>query len=400
MHPRTQPLDLFSTFAMLEGDYFRKWIAEPRLRRSMETSLAQSNEPVQSEAVWSIYWYRQWQTPNSRWAESHLTAYLQESCYWVARNLVQRLNSNQYTVADCFQIANSEVRRVLQHFSPDRGSSLKSYSSLVLGNILKDMLRQRQTADICSDWSLLRKVSKKRVKDVLSSTGVVEPEAAQYQFAWVCFQTLYVPSDDGGALPQPDAQLWNAIANLYNSRRLGQLTVAGNSLTAEQIESRLHKLSRWIRAYLYPDVGSLNRPKPGQEVGELQDDLSDSDSQDLLDRAIEQEETAQRSTQKGQLQQVLTDALTKLEPELQEFLRLFYQQKLSQQELASHLQLSQPTVSRRMKKAEEKMLGAILDWRQSQLNQFPDPNELKSISNALREWLMMYYDLPEAEVSA
>jgi predicted transcriptional regulator len=78
---------------------------------------------------------------------------------------------------------------------------------------------------------------------------------------------------------------------------------------------------------------------------------------------------------------------------------LFYQQKMSQQDLASHLQLSQPTVSRRIKKAEEKLLGTLLDWRQSQLNQFPDPNELKDISIGLREWLAMYYDSPTPQNS-
>lgn len=393
MHPRNQILDLFSTFAMLDGDYFRKWIADPRLRRSMESSLESTLESSQSEKVWSLYWYKKWQSQDSRWAESHLTAYLQESCYWTAQTLVQRLKSTQYTVADCFQIANSEVQRVLQHFAPERGNNLKSYASLVLTNILKDTFRQRQAADICSNWALLRKVSKKRVVVVLFHTGVAEPEASQYQLAWRCFQALYVPSDNsGGALPNPDARLWHDVALLYNTKRQGQLTIAGSALTSAQIESRLNKLAEWIRAYLYPSVDSLNRSKSGQEVGELQDDLSDPISQDLLDQAIEQEDAEQRSGQTVQIQAVLNQALETLEPELQEILQLFYQQKLSQQELASHLKTSQPTVSRRIKKAEEKLLKAVLDWQQSELNQFPDPNALKSIGVALRSWLITYYD--------
>jgi DNA-directed RNA polymerase specialized sigma24 family protein len=132
----------------------------------------------------------------------------------------------------------------------------------------------------------------------------------------------------------------------------------------------------------------------------LLDDLTDpSFSQNLLDQELEREEIEQRTSQKGQLQAILTKALEDLEPDLQEILRLFYQQKMSQQDLASHLQLSQPTVSRRIKKAEEKLLGTLLDWRQSQLNQFPDPNELKDISIGLREWLAMYYDSPTPQNS-
>jgi RNA polymerase sigma factor (sigma-70 family) len=179
---------------------------------------------------------------------------------------------------------------------------------------------------------------------------------------------------------------------LYNTKRQGQLTVAGQALTPEQIEGQLNKLARWIRGYLYPNVDSLNRTKVGQELGEIQDDLSDPISQDLLDQAIEREELSQRSSQKDELQTILINALARMEPELKEILQLFYQQKMSQQDMASHLQLSQPTVSRRIKKAEEHLLEALLKWRQTQLNQFPDPNEIKHISVALRSWLLMYDD--------
>jgi hypothetical protein len=79
------------------------------------------------------------------------------------------------------------------------GSSLKSYASLVLANALKDNLRQRQAVDICSDWALLRKWSKKRVIEVLDRVEIAEQDAAQYQLAWFCFKTLYVPNESGGA---------------------------------------------------------------------------------------------------------------------------------------------------------------------------------------------------------
>jgi Sigma-70 region 2 len=190
MVPRNNIIALFSTFALLEGDYFRQWLPEPRLQRSMRQALSNTSELSESDKIWALYWYKCWQTQDSRWAASHLTAYLQEPCYWVAQSLGQRVRSTQYTVADYFQIANSEIQRVLQHFAPDRGSTLKSYASLVLTNVLKDTLRQRQAADICSDWSLLRKVSKKRVADVLTATGVKEPEISQYKFAWFCFKSL------------------------------------------------------------------------------------------------------------------------------------------------------------------------------------------------------------------
>lgn len=389
MNPRTTILNLFSTFAYLEGDNFRRWLTDGRLRQNIQKCV--STQADRSEGLWSVYWFQQWQSQDSPLAETHLFAYLQEPCYWVSQQMARRVQTSQYTLGDYFQIANIDIRRVLNGFAIDRGSSLKSYAVLVLTNALKDTLRQRQAVDICSDWALLRKWSKKRVREVLDRVGIALPEADEYQLAWFCFKILYAPNDSGGersATPSP--ALWQEIADFYNTQR-HQLTIPGATISATQIEVRLTKLGRWLRDYLYPTVNSLNRPKLGEEKGEIQDDLSDDAGLTLLDVAIEREEVTHRTSQQSQLQQILTQAVTDLAPEFQEILQLFYQQGLSQQELASHLNLSQSTVSRRLKKAEESLLQALLTWIQSQLNQFPDPNVLKSISTTLREWLIVHY---------
>jgi RNA polymerase sigma factor (sigma-70 family) len=339
------------------------------------------------ERVWAIYWHRAY--PQHPLAQSHLTAYLQEVCFWMAKEMTHRLQSPQYTLADYFQIANSEIPRVFKSFSPDRGSSFKSYAKLVLTNALKDLLRQRQAADVCSDWSLLRKVSKKRIGEVLLQLGVIEPDAAQYQFAWFCFKTLYIPPDNTAQkLPPPDPIVWQEIATLYNTKRQHQLVIPGAALTATQIEMRLTKLAKWTRSYLYPAIDSLNRSKPEPGTGEVQDDLTDISTGSLLDAAIDREDIALRNTQQSAIHTVLTQALTDLSPELQEIIHLFYRDGLSQQELSTRLQLSQPTVSRRIKKAEQQLLAALLTWIASQLHKFPDPNELKVISTTLKEWLI------------
>jgi RNA polymerase sigma factor (sigma-70 family) len=390
MQPRSEILDLFSTFAFLEGDRFRRWKTDPRLQRSMQGRLAGNTD--RSEGLWSIYWLKQWHSQTSPLAESHLTAYLQEPCYWAAQQIVRRMQKTEYTEADYFQMASMEMRRVLKGFDLERGGNLKSYASMVLSNALKDTLRQRQAADICNNWALLRKWSKKRVKEVLDRVGIAEPEASQYQFAWFCFKTLSSPTESsGGQISNPDPILWQEIADFYNTQRHSQLVVPGANLTPAQIERRLTQLGKWLRDYLYPTMGSLNRPKPGEEGREVQDDLSDSTDSSLLDLAIEREEIEQRTSIRSQLQTLLTQTLADLTPELQEILRLFYQQGLSQQGLAAHLNLSQPTVSRRLKKAQEQLLAALLTWIESELNQFPEPNVLKDISMTLNEWLIGHY---------
>jgi hypothetical protein len=104
MNPRTSILDLFSTFAYLEGDNFRRWVADGRLRRSIQGCITRNAD--RTEGLWSLYWFQQWQSQNVPVAESHLFAYLQEPCYWVSQQMARRVQTSQYTLADYFQLTN------------------------------------------------------------------------------------------------------------------------------------------------------------------------------------------------------------------------------------------------------------------------------------------------------
>jgi RNA polymerase sigma factor (sigma-70 family) len=177
------------------------------------------------------------------------------------------------------------------------------------------------------------------------------------------------------------------VADLYNSKRHQQISPTAPEQSAEQLEARLLKLTRWSRAYLYPTVDSLNKTKPGQEKGEIQDSIADPVATSLLDAAIEAETDQERQQQRSQLQATILQALNQLDGLSQELLRMFYQDRLSQQELASNMKMSQPTVSRRLKKAEETLLTKLL----GSVNKRPEPSELRHISIALKECLESHY---------
>ncbi len=387
MRPRDRLIDQFSTFALLEQDRFGRWIGDPRLERSMQQQLANTSHPTTDDRIWAICWYQQL-TVHSL-AQLHLTAYLQEVCYWIAIEMTRRFKSSQYTPADYFQLANIKIPRVFNSFNPDFSNNLKIYAKLVLTNALKDLLRQRQVADVCSDWSLLRKVSKKRVGEVLLQQGIVEPEAAQYQLAWFCFRTVYTPPqlNSQGLLP-PEPSVWGEMVELYNVQRQQQLVSPGEVLTVDRMELQITKLAKWIRSYLYPPIDSLNRNKPEPGTGEIQDDLTDlNHSKSLLDTAIEQAEFDRRTRQQSELETILTQAFANLKPELQSILQLYYREGLTQKEVAARLQLSQATIYRRIKQAEAQLLSALLAWIESKLNKLPNPDELKDISASLQVWL-------------
>jgi RNA polymerase sigma factor (sigma-70 family) len=388
MRPRQQITELFSTFLQFEADHFEWWITDARLRRQMQRLLQQLQmaEAPTSERFWVMYWHKRWQEQHQP-ADLHLTAYLQESCYWAAQQTVRKFADLQYGLSDCFQIAITEVNSVVKGFNPERGASLKTYGSMAFSSILRDALRQRQIVDLCSNWTLLRRISKKRLLEAFTYGGLADT-MPQYQLAWVCFKTLYVPNPASG-LPKLDAAFWEKVADLYNAQRQ-QMITPGNAINAATIERWLTQTAGWVRAYLYPAVGSLNTPKFGEDTTEVQDLLAAEGADSLLSQLVAEEETTDRVNQQAQLNQALSNAITKLDSQSQEILRLYYQQGLTQQQIMRELALSQASVSRRLSKARENLLSATVQWSQS-LNIVVNPALIKEMSTALDEWLNLRY---------
>ncbi|MBF2047774.1 MAG: sigma-70 family RNA polymerase sigma factor [Leptolyngbya sp. IPPAS B-1204] len=406
MRPRQQITELFSTFLQFEADRFDRWVADARLRRRMQ-QLEQTKQVPTSEQFWALYWYKHWQVANlgrngasqvgmqagdpQPQAGLHLSAYLQESCYWAAQQTVRKFTDLHYRLPDCFQIAVAEVPAVLKGYNPERGASLKTYAGIAFSSVLRDALRQRQVVDLSTGWSLLRRTSKKRLLEALHQAGLAETTIAPYRLAWLCFNQLYVPAAPGERLPKPDPAFWEAVAQLYNQER-HQLVPPGPAVQAATIERWLTQMANWVRSYLYPAVGSLNTPKFSEEATEVQDTLADPTSDSLLTELIEAEESDDRSHQQAKLNQTLTTALSQLDSQSQDILRLYYQQGKTQQQIMQEMAISQASVSRRLSKAREKLLTALVQWGQS-LNIAPTPTLIKDMSTALDEWLNARYQM-------
>lgn len=409
MRPRQDIIQLFSTFAQFDGDRVSRWVEDVRLRRHMQRCLEQTDSGKTgsaSEAGWGRYWHQRWlqeakptnqQPQGYSLSLGHLSAYLQEPCYWAAAQTVRKFTSIQYSLADYFQIAIADVRTVLMGFNPDRGANLKTFASIAFPRLLRDNLRQRQEINLCTNLGLLRRISKKRLLEALMQAGLSASETAQYQLAWVCFNALYVPSQSGsGQLLTVDQTLWAAIADLYNTERRLRLETEAPEGQPETIERWLNQCAGWVRAYLYPAVESLNVPKAGSEAGrERQDDVAAPLQESLLAELIAQEDDRERQDQRSNLRSEIVVALDSLAPQSQEMLRLYYQQGQTQKQIMQHLQMSQATVSRRLTKAREALLLALVQWSQVQMNSAPSPSLIKEMSAALEEWLEVYYGVPD-----
>ncbi|MGF1479986.1 MAG: sigma-70 family RNA polymerase sigma factor [Cyanophyceae cyanobacterium] len=390
MLPRQGIVEIFSTFVQFDCDRFSRWATDVRLRQSM-TRLSQGASEKTTENFWTLYWYKLWQTQPTPLVKGHLSAYLQEVCYWAAQKTAADFASTQYSLSDRFQAAIASTDKILKGFDPNQGFRLKNYASMVFHNQVRVFLRQRQEVDICSDWGLLRKISQKRLAEALTQAGL-SAARSHYILAWNCLKTLYVPSPANTTrkLPKPDKKNWQAIAALYNRERYSQLQPPGPEGSSEQIEQWLLTCARAARAYLYPTVTSINAPKPGQ-TGEVGDDLVREGHDSLLTNLIIEEEVQQRTTQQAQVHQVLTAALAELAPDNQQLLELYYSEQLPQKEIAQRLKTKQYTVSRRLTRIRESLLQTLAQWSQEALHVSLTSDVLKSISAVLDEWLVGYY---------
>ena len=391
MHPRQDTVKIFSTFIQFNDDRFSSWATDNRLRRSMRQSLNQTPTET-SENFWALYWHQVWlEQPNSL-AKGHLAAYLQEICFWSSTKTISGFDSTQYKLSDCFQVAISRIDKVLKGFDRERGFNLKCYASITFANLIRELLRQKKEIDICSDWSLLRKLSQRRMTEALLGAGLDREVVESHVLAWNCFKTVYVPERASSTrkLPKPKPETWSAIANLYD-RQKTQLERSSSSANAQDLEKWMLVCVRAARSYLFPSVTSINQPKPGYESGEIINSLPGEVEESLLSDAIADEEVQQRSQQQTDINQFLTVTIKQLKTEEQQLLKLYYSLELKQAEIAKQLNTQQYSVSRQLARSRKGLLQALAKWSQETMHISLTSDILDNISSLLEEWLASYY---------
>lgn len=390
MRPRQELTEIFSTFIEFEADRFSKWLMNLRLYRNVQNCIQQFPKASISEELLARYWYQSWEDLINSLPKLHLLAYLQEPCYWAAQQIYQKYPNFQYSRPDYFQFAIAELNSVLRGFDPSRRSSLSIYAKIAFSSRLQDILRRRRETDGVTTWTLLRcRIGKKGLIEALQYGGLSNSEIDQYWLAWVCFKTVYTPTQPNvKRLPEPDRSVWETVAKLYNAERHKQLNAPGSPVSPETIEQWMRKVAAYVRSFLHPPIDSLSAPlADGQEI-----DLPDPKTDSGLSLVILEEELQNRRQQQQQMTNLLNTTLQQLDPKTQSVLRLYYQQNQTQQQIAAQLEMSQPTVVRRLRKARDELLGALVKWSRDELNIFPTLNLIEERGTALEEWLQFSWE--------
>jgi RNA polymerase sigma factor (sigma-70 family) len=147
-----------------------------------------------------------------------------------------------------------------------------------------------------------------------------------------------------------------------------------------------------VRAYLYPNMTSLNAPRGEDNAGELQDILPQLTQQSYISEIIASEEQLDRQSQQAQISDVLVKAITELDEEAQKIIQLYYAKQLTQQQIAKELGVKQYTVSRRLTKVRDTLLVKLATWSQESMHISLNPSVLNYINTALEEWLQAHYN--------
>ncbi len=413
MRSRSTPLESFSTFLQFEDDLPRQWVPEGRLQRNMQRHLQQFQNDVKStssktDRFWALYWHKAWELQVANTATNtatntakparnlpldHLNAYLQETCYWAVNRLRSQFAQTQYSLSDCFQIAVLRVPKILQGFDAKQGFGLANYANMLFSTTLRDALRQQQEVDICTHWALLRKTSQKRTIEALTKAGLSSEIVANYGLACQIFRLLYTPTQANGTrkLPPPEAETWDAIVQLYNQQSIAKTDAKADAKTLEQW---LNKTAQAIRNYLNPGTVSLNAPRPGQEEGEWQDYLADTESESLLSGLIQDEELQARLAQRSQLGEILQSGLAHCDAETRSILSLYYGQNFTQQQISDELGIKQYTISRRLTRSKEVLLKQLATWTRDDLHISLTPEVLQAMGSMVEDWLQTHYQEP------
>ncbi len=369
-----------------------------KLRRSIQNCLTHTSQTQQqlSRNFWALYWHHIWleQSANqSQLARHHLSAYLQEACFWAAHKGAALHPSSQGSIADHFNTVWIKFDQVLQGFRSDQGTSLESYAATVFARAINVSLRQLGIADVCSDWGLLRKVSQKLLVETLAHAGHEQTAITRYIALWSCFKEIYTPTQPTATrqLPQPEPAVWQAISDVYNREHLQPNEPM---CTGDNAERWIIASAKAARSYLYPATRSLDQPKPGQDETPL--DLADPDTYPLLDTLILAEAQQERIVHLQQFHTVLYKALSTLNQEALRILRLYYHQGLPQQNIAQQLAIKQYTVSRRLTRSREKLLKILIDWSREHLHISLNLEQLDTMHEILEDWLRHYQNWPDS----
>lgn len=350
-------------------------------------------------------------------ARLHLSAYFEESCFWIAHKLALKRSgksSYSYLFQEYFQIARviaAQPEKILQDYDPSRSDSVKSVKNWGHTKLVTAIL-ERTGEKTHSDAGLLRRQTKTSLKRALEEEGITEKNLASYLLAWQSFKDNYTPDTPkkGQPLPWPNVEHRNNIANEYNQQvdkykrqlivliklsfiyinclvgALFFLTLKADfklspsmnteSINAESIDKLLKFCVKALR--------NSNQIEES-ELDELTMNLESTNTEGI-EAFIAAERQAEQQQELAQKREVLLNAFTALPQDAQIMFMLWYGLDFIQGDVGELFGIPRNQIGNKFKSWRKSLLKDLFN----QLGQKLTSQEVENKSKLLDDWLKYY----------
>ncbi len=366
MKKREDMVQKFSTFLSFGDSKSRlkaTWQVDPELERQMKR-LTQSDPEAKAE-FWARYFLKTlrrvenegdtgtWRQGELREELSvssltvgrHLSAYLQEACFWAAQKSYQRFIflRHKYPLEEYFQIANSATNlpaKLLKNFDFNYPqTNLEGYARIAIIRFIANTIYQQDIEakkEKFSDYGLLKDLTKKELRESLQAKGINPLQIDSYCLVWQCFDEIFQPSQNQGnrRLNPPTQNHLQQIASYYNQRC--------NSLNLQVIPTVGEKIQEMLSICI-----QAAREHRTKRFLPLEDYEKISDSMPTLWDTVMQEEEWE------QVQKLVANLFSAMPEASQTMVKLWQGLNLTQTEMATILKNQYPDLQKQYQVARQ-----------------------------------------------
>jgi hypothetical protein len=323
-------------------------------------------------------------------ARNHLSAYLQEACFWAAQKAYHRfkLLQHKYSLEDYFQMANTGVNppeKLFHNFNFEHSqTNIEGYAKTAIVRIIGNTIYKQNIEakrDKFSDFGLLKDLSNRELREALIDKGLNSAQINFHYLVWQCFDEIIQPNHSQGSssLETLNEQDLQQIFNYYNLRlqRIDVTAVATSKGKVKEMLATCIQAARDSRTKRFIPLDNS-------------DNISDS-KPTPLDLAIEEEE-------REQVQSLVAKLFEEMPEMGQTLLKLWQGLNLTQTEMARVLEKTFPElqkqyqVARRLAKYNNTILKSfVTKWNETYPNFFlSSDRDIETIKDSLSECLQSY----------
>lgn len=427
--PRQTIEDKFSQFLFFEeikvpknpqkySDIFR-WRTERRLQQNLRSPQLKEydNEFALCRFFLKILKDDSLSSERKKIAAEHIVAYLQEICYWSAKTIyknIKNLPNNYDNEYDCWGEIISYINepdeelleksqeqeksatffkglKFFKNYNLTRLVSLESFTSYAkktITNRVEDKIRTKLKNDKCTEWALLKNITKAKFIKSLKKAAINEIKQLQYSLVLQCYKEIYKSNDKKGghSLKEPTDEQYKQMFSLYNQRL--------SELEKDNLYLKLEPLKTWqefqeMLRFCIDIARAYDNPPPTQSLSDLEPPIDDNNDDTISNLGCGEREdfSEDEANEREQVNQCLSNAFDTLSLEQKTLLSCLRGFTFKQEDAKVILGIPQYKISRIKTKCYK-----ILSEALAQCLKVPLSHEiLERLELPLEEWLINHY---------